>query len=105
MRIAFQMSVAPERAAEYQARHNPIWPELEATLLEHGVRSYSIFLDRSSGRLFGYADVAELAAWQAVARTDVCQRWWRYMAPLMTVNDDWSPVSIELDEVFHIEHP
>jgi L-rhamnose mutarotase len=83
MRIAFQMTVATEHAAEYQARHNPIWPELEQTLLEHGVRTYSIFLDRSTGSLFAYAEVESLAAWEAVAATEVCRRWWRYMAPLM----------------------
>jgi L-rhamnose mutarotase len=103
MRIAFLMTLAPEHAVEYRARHNPIWPELEETLLQHGVRSYSIFLDPATGRLFACAEVADFAAWEAIARTDVCQRWWRYMAPLMDVNEDYSPKSTGLEEVFHIE--
>ncbi|NJD11693.1 MAG: L-rhamnose mutarotase [Gemmatimonadetes bacterium] len=103
MRIAFRMTVAPEHAAEYETRHRPIWPELEQTLLAHGVRTYSIFLERATGDLFAYAEVDSLSAWEAVAETEVCRRWWRYMAPLMTVNDDLSPTTRALDEVFHIE--
>ena len=103
MRLAFTMSIAPEQAAEYEARHNPIWPELEATLIEHGVTSYSIFMDRATGSLFAYAEVEDLDRWQSIAKTEVCQRWWRSMAPLMAVNADQSPKTTSLAEVFHIE--
>ena len=39
------MSVDPGKEQEYERRHRPIWQELEATLIRHGVRTYSIFLD------------------------------------------------------------
>jgi L-rhamnose mutarotase len=103
MRIAFTMTIDPGQAAEYEERHNPIWPELEATLIDHGVRSYSIFLDRATGNLFAYAEIEDADQWQSIAKTDVCQRWWDYMAPIMAVNDDDSPKTTKLDEVFHIE--
>ena len=41
MRKAFRMSVYPGRETEYEARHSPIWPELERTLVSHGVHHYS----------------------------------------------------------------
>ena len=44
IRKAFVMSLNAGCEAEYEQRHNPIWPELERTLLEHGVTNYSIFL-------------------------------------------------------------
>ena len=50
IRKAFRMSVHPDRHEEYTRRHNPIWPELESTLLAHGVRSYSIYLDPDDER-------------------------------------------------------
>lgn len=103
MRIAFRMQVHPGHEAEYVARHNPIWPELEQTLLAHGVTSYSIFLDRATGDLFAYAEIEDLDRWQAIADTDVCRRWWKHMAPLMPTAADDSPVSPGLEEVFHIE--
>jgi L-rhamnose mutarotase len=103
MRIAFRMRVHPGQEAEYIRRHNPIWPELEAKLKEHGVRDYSIFLDRATGDLFAYAEIESLERWQAVAETEVCQKWWASMAELMPSNPDTSPVVSELEEVFHVE--
>ena len=103
MRIAFRMKVHPGQEAAYRRRHNPIWPELEATLLAHGVRTYSIFLDPETLDLFAYAEVASIEQWEAIAATDVCRRWWRSMAPLMPTHPDTRPVSRDLEEVFHIE--
>ncbi|EFW0797355.1 L-rhamnose mutarotase, partial [Shigella sonnei] len=40
--------------------------------------------------------------WNAVASTDVCQRWWKYMTDVMPANPDNSPVSSELQEVFYL---
>ena len=103
MRVAFRMSVHRGREAEYERRHRLIWPELEAVLIEHGVREYSIFLDPVTNDLFAYAEIESEERWQAIARTEVCQRWWASMRSLMPSNDDNSPVARELREVFHIQ--
>jgi L-rhamnose mutarotase len=103
MRIAFRMKVHPGQEAEYIRRHNPIWPELEAALKAHGVRDYSIFLDRATGDLFAYAEIEDPARWTAIADTDICRKWWVHMAPLMPTNPDGSPVAGALEEIFHIE--
>jgi L-rhamnose mutarotase len=103
IRRAFRMSIHPGQAAEYERRHNPIWRELEDTLLAHGVRTYSIFLDPDTHDLFGYVEMESEERWNAVASTDVCRRWWRHMRELMPSNPDDSPVSREIREVFHIE--
>lgn len=104
IRKAFRMSVPAEHHAEYERRHRPIWRELQDTLSSSGVRTYSIFLDPESGDLFGYAEIESEARWAAVAETEVCRRWWKYMRDIMPANDDDSPVSRALREVFHIEH-
>jgi L-rhamnose mutarotase len=103
IRKAFRMSVHPGQEAEYERRHQPIWRELEETLLKHGVLSYSIFLDPGTNGLFGYVEVESEERWQAIASTEVCRRWWAYMKDLMPVAADFSPVSFDLREVFHIE--
>ncbi len=103
LRKAFRMSVAPEHHEEYARRHAPIWRELEDTLLAHGVRSYSIFLDPATSDLFAYAEIDSEERWAAIARTDACRRWWRHMRDIMPANPDDSPVSRDLREVFHIE--
>ena len=105
MRIAFRMSVRAGHQPEYIGRHNPIWPELQQTLLDHGVRDYSIYLDAATGDLFACAEIEDLDRWKAIAGTDVCRRWWRHMVPLMPTNADHSPVCHELQEVFHIAAP
>ena len=103
MRIAFRMQVNQDAIEEYTKRHNPIWKELEQALFEHGVRDYSIFVDRRTADLFGYADVESAERWNRIKDLDVCKRWWKHMSGIMPSNQDGSPVSFPLEEVFHIE--
>ena len=108
IRKAFRMKVNEGAEAEYERRHRPIWKDLEEALLDHGVITYSIFLDPESHDLFGYVEVASIDLWARIAATDVCRRWWRHMRDVMPANEDDSPVSRELREVFHMEcsnHP
>ena len=97
------MYVNPDAHAEYERRHRPIWKELEATLKDHGVVNYSIFLEPESNQLFAYAEIESEELWAAIADTDVCKRWWAHMIALMPTNPDNSPVSNGLLEVFHIQ--
>jgi L-rhamnose mutarotase len=103
IRKAFRMSVHPGREEEYERRHSPIWAELTAVLKEHGVHNYSIFLDAADRSLFGYVEVEDERRWDAIADTPACRRWWSYMREMMPSNEDESPVSRELREVFHLE--
>jgi L-rhamnose mutarotase len=103
IRKAFVMSVHPGREAEYARRHQPIWPELESVLLEHGVKTYSIFLQAETRQLFAYVEFLSEAQWETIAHTEVCRRWWAHMADLMPAHADNRPVAEELREVFHLE--
>jgi L-rhamnose mutarotase len=103
LRQAFVMSVNPGQEIEYERRHRPIWPELEAVLKAHGVHNYSIFLLPATRQLFAYAEIEDEARWQAIAATPECQRWWKHMGDVMPSNPDTSPVSASLKEVFHID--
>ncbi|MFC1452425.1 L-rhamnose mutarotase [Verrucomicrobiota bacterium] len=103
IRKAFVMSVNPGREAEYEQRHGPIWPELERTLKDHGAHNYSIFLNPETHQLFAYVEIEDEDRWDAVARTEICGKWWAYMKEIMPSNPDNSPVSDPLREVFHID--
>ena len=103
IRKSLVMQLRPGCEQEYETRHNPIWPELEATLKSHGVLNYSIFLHPTTRQLFAYAEIEDDARWQAIAQTAVCQRWWAHMRELMDTNPDNSPVAVALREVFHIQ--
>lgn len=103
IRKAFVMSVRPGAETEYERRHRPIWPELEDVLKRHGASNYSIFLHPGTHQLFGYVEIEDEERWNAIASTEVCQRWWKHMADLMPSNPDHSPVSEALREVFHLD--
>ena len=103
IRKAFVMQVNPGQHDEYWRRHNPIWPELEETLKSHGVHNYSIFLHSDTHQLFAYVEIEEESRWQSIAQTDVCRKWWAHMKEIMPSNPDSSPMSLDLQEVFHID--
>lgn len=96
IRKAFVMQVNADAHEEYQRRHNPIWPELEAVLKSHGAHHYAIYLDQERNLLFATVEIESEERWNAVASTDVCQRWWKHMRDVMPANPDNSPVSAEL---------
>ncbi len=101
--IAFTMQLKPGVEAEYQRRHDEIWPKLLAALAEAGIRDYSIYLDRSTGTLFAVQKRLADHTADALPKLPIMQQWWAYMADLMETNPDQSPVSTQLERVFHID--
>jgi len=102
-KIAFTMKLLPGFEEEYKRRHAAIWPELAALLKANGVSDYSIFLDEDTGTLFAVQRQAGNRSSQDLGSHPVVQRWWAYMADIMEVNPDNSPVSNPLEPVFHLE--
>lgn len=96
------MQINPEKHAEYKKRHDEIFPELIYALKEHGAHHYSIFWDTKRHLLFAYVEVESEERWNAVARTDICQKWWAFMKDIMPSNTDNSPISDDLLPVFYL---
>jgi L-rhamnose mutarotase len=102
-RLAFSMQLKPGFEKEYQKRHDAIWPELKKLLKDNGVYDYTIFLDRQTLQLFAFQRVAGEGGSQDLGSNPIVQRWWAYMADIMETNSDNSPVSLPLEEVFHMD--
>ncbi|PAD46568.1 L-rhamnose mutarotase [Shouchella clausii] len=102
IRKATVMKVYKDKYDDYKQRHDKLWPEMAEMLKALGVHHYSIFLLEETGQLFAYLLVEDEASFSEVAKTEICQKWWAYMAPLMETNDDLSPVSHDLKEVFYL---
>ena len=102
-RLAFKMYLNEGQRAEYIKRHNEIWPELKMLLKEAGISEYSIFLDEETNTLFAFQKVSGEGGSQDLGKTEIVQRWWKFMAGIMKTNPDNSPVSKELEEVFYME--
>ena len=87
---------------EYKRRHDALWPELKALLKKSGIHDYSIYLDESTNTLFGVMQVEEGSQVESMREHPVMKKWWSYMRDIMDTNDDHSPVSIPLKEVFYL---
>lgn len=68
---AFCMQVYPDQHAEYQRRHEKLWPEMRQMLKEHGVIKYQIFLNTETSTLFGYLEIEDEARWEQIALTPI----------------------------------
>ena len=101
-RSAFKMKLKPGCEAEYQKRHNEIWPELVKMLEDSGVYDYSIFWDKETNILFAVQKIEGEQTSQDLGPTPIVQKWWDYMADIMETNPDNSPVSIPLPELFYM---
>lgn len=97
------MKLNPGRRDEYIKRHNDIWPELVKLLKNEGIGNYSIFLDEETDTLFAYQEQSGENSSQDLGKTEIVQRWWKYMADIMETNPDNSPVTIPLEQVFYME--
>lgn len=103
VRRAFKMQLHPGYIGEYKRRHDELWPELTKLLKDAGIEDYSIFLDEETLTLFGVMKVTDENMTADLPNNPVMKRWWTYMKDIMDSNEDHSPVSINLIEVFHLD--
>ena len=87
--------------AEYKRRHDALWPELAALLKGTGIQEYSIFLEEQTNDLFGYLTITDPARLDELPLQPVMQKWWAAMKDIMETNEDHSPVTSPLKEVFY----
>lgn len=99
----FKMKLFPGKEEEYEKRHNLLWPEMKEMIHKYGGKNYTIFLDEETLTLFGYIEIESEEKWAESANTEICRKWWDYMADIMETNPDNSPVSIDLMNIFHLD--
>jgi L-rhamnose mutarotase len=103
MRFAFKMKLKPGFEDEYRKRHDALWPELNQLLKSSGIGDYSIFFDRETNILFAVQIIKGAQTSQDLSHNEVVKKWWAYMADIMETNEDNSPVTQSLTEVFHLD--
>jgi len=96
------MRLNPGQKEVYKDRHSELWPALKQLLKDNGVSEYSIFFDEETHTLFAFQKVAGDGGSQELDKHQVVRKWWDFMADIMEVNPDNSPVSIPLEEVFYM---
>ena len=105
-RFGMAARLVPEKREEYLRLHSDVWPQVEATITECGIRNFTIFV--LGDVIFGYyeyvgddydADQARMAA------DPVTQDWWTRTAPcqLPFEPDSSAPNWQQLDEAWHLD--
>lgn len=101
-RIAFKMKLFKGKEDEYKKRHDAIWLELKSLLKTTGIEDYSIFLDEETNVLFGVLKIEDPIKLEELPNHPVMKKWWSYMKDIMETNEDGSPVSVRMSEVFYL---
>jgi L-rhamnose mutarotase len=101
-RIAFTMRLRPGAAADYQRRHDAIWPDLADLLKGAGIARYGIYLGSDGITLFAALEIADRRALDDLPQHPVMRRWWSFMADLMETHADDAPLVEPLREVFYL---
>jgi L-rhamnose mutarotase len=101
-RIAFRMNLHPGQAAEYERRHDEIFPDLVVALKQAGISDYTIWLDPETHHLFGILTRADDHTLDRLPETEVMRRWWAHMRDVMQTHPDNVPVQVPLKRVFFL---
>ncbi len=99
----FKMKLFKGMEKEYEIRHNNLWEEMKTLIYKHGGKNYSIFLDKETLTLFGYIEIEDEGKWSELADTEINRKWWDYMADIMETNIDNSPITRDLELLFHLD--
>ena len=99
-RIAFRMNLNSGQALEYEKRHDEVFPELAQALKDAGVSDYSIWLDPETNHLFAILTRATDHTLDTLPDTDICKKWWAFMADIMETDENNVPTQIPLKQVF-----
>lgn len=102
-RIAFRMNLNQGQAIEYEKRHDDVFPELAVALKDAGVSDYSIWLDPDSHHLFAILTRTDDHTLDKLPDTEICKKWWAFMADIMETDANNVPTQIPLKRVFLLE--
>jgi L-rhamnose mutarotase len=95
------MNLFPGQAAEYEKRHDEIFPELALALKDAGISDYSIWLDPETHHLFATLTRSDDHTIDRLPDLDIMKRWWKHMADIMETDANNVPTQLPLRRVFY----
>ena len=102
-RFCYAFQIAPGMEAEYDRRHNEIWPSLVQAIKNAGFSNYSLF--RRGREVIAYAECAPSiqSALNRLELEEVSQHWNRYIRSIMTSAVDSDGHLLNYDEIWHLD--
>ena len=102
-RLAWRGRIKPGCEAEYQKRHDEIWPEMLDVLKTAGICNYTIFL--AEDELFGYYECEKGVAYaeKVQAESLIVIKWNEYMKDILELEmNPETGAQPKLKEVFRM---
>ena len=105
-RFGMAARLVPEMREEYLRLHSNVWPQVEATITECGIRNFSIYV--IGDVLFGYYEYIGDdfdADQRRMAADPVTQEWWARTAPCQVPFTEGADVPNwqQLEEAWHVD--
>jgi L-rhamnose mutarotase len=98
--VAFVLRVRTGQEAEYLRRHDRLWPDMKAALLDAGIVHYEIWLHAPTGLLFAH-QIRRRGEGPSAEAQAVMARWRAYMADVLEMDGD-TPVREPLARQFRL---
>ena len=99
--IAFCLRLRSGTEAEYEKRHDEIWPEMRATIEGAGILHFEIHLMREYGLLFAFVIRRSDHEMDTFRGNPVWRRWQAHMSDILLQDGD-GPLRIPLERVFSL---
>lgn len=100
-RVCFVLEIAPGTEAEYERRHDEIWPEMTQAIRDAGIGNYSGFRRGTQVIYYGECEPDARTAFAKIGETDVNRRWGESFEGIITRIVDENGELLYAREVFH----
>lgn len=100
--LAFCLRLRAGHEAEYQRRHDDLWPDMRRALLDAGLLHYEIYLEPQSLLLFIFMVRRSDHSMGDLQRNPVWRRWQHHMADIL-VQDNGLPLRVPLQRMFWMQ--
>lgn len=102
-RLLFVMKLRPGAEAEYEQRHEAVWPALLEDIWNAGMRNYSLF--RRGLDVYAYAECHpdRATTLAALGESKANAEWATWFEDVIEVLNDENGNLIEADEVWNLE--
>ncbi len=87
MKFMHEFALKPGSQEEYKRRHDALWPEQYALMLEAGIRNYTIW--NTGTRLIEYFETDDIErVGRVLSGSNVKKRWDAYMRDILVFNEE-----------------
>lgn len=100
--VAFCLRLRAGCEAEYQRRHDDLWPDMRQALLDAGMLHYEIHLEPQSLLLFAFMVRRKAHTMDSLPQHPAWKRWQSHMADIL-IQDDGLPLRVPLQRMFWMQ--